>query len=240
MDIALAAAILVTLSVVLARSLRQASRSRRLNLSPPLPSDSLSVSAQMIYVNAEGDIMDCAISGPHLATWRGGQDTPPVYFSAFCEQQREERTFRFDGIQEITFADEDRPVGKYEGAGLHAMMRLGERPRSVIPEVSPGQRPSAHSLPTPIHVLVRREDAEGNVETFDVRVEQVELADRYVFAFSGRASRRPGETAHARIGRQRFKLRGWDTPGSPILAIAGADGKPITAPHRWLAQRALR
>lgn len=192
------------------------------------------VFARLAYESASGDLWHCQIERPrvHLPS----DDEQPPGFSAYCRVCDDECTFDYEGVQHIWFLDDGTRVEDHDLVRLNLMVRLGYRPLCTIPEVPPGWRGIRRKLKAPIHVVVRWSEVAGLVKTFDVTVDEIEMARDAAFAFSGIARCRTSASQWSPTRRKRFKLRGWDTPDAPIslLALPDEEDRPIAQPHRWL------
>lgn len=163
----------------------------------------------------------------------------PHAIEAFCHERMEGRTFLLTGMRRAVFPDGETLIDQ-EQIGFRLMLEMGAHPFCTIPEQRPGTTRSRRHPRPPLEVVLQWERTPGDVETFDMAIEDVELASGVAFAFSGTARRRKSATDRAYRAEKRFKLRGWDTPDAPIRAMFTRDGEPIARPHLWLAEMTSR
>ncbi|MBR0655775.1 hypothetical protein [Plastoroseomonas arctica] len=196
----------------------------------------LNIPLQINYADANGVLTSRRIDV--LAIYRDfGEENPfDLAMRAWCHLRRDERTFYTSRVQ----GAKDGATGEViptADLGIWLMMQAGEHPTSPRPEAPPG-RLSMRRLRTPPKVTVQRRRAQGDIETFDVEITEIELAGRVPFAFSGWATRRRAPQQRGITGHRRFRLRMTDGGDPPItsLTTAGADA-PDSAPHRWLAEQ---
>lgn len=158
---------------------------------------------------------------------------------AWCHLRQAERTFLTRGVRAATVVETGEVI---EGPllGIWLRSQRGDAPFSHLSGQPPGRVSTRRPNP-PLPVTVTWERDAGDLETFDVEIDEVEFAGGVPFAFSGRARRRKSETDRAWTGRRRFKLR-MTTHGDAAIRTFQPTNEtaPHPAPHRWLAEQTGR
>lgn len=134
------------------------------------------------------------------------------------------------GIQELIPDGEVAPTHDPSG---WLLWRAGLA--SSPPAALPGGR-RLQRLTNPITAVVEWERTRGDLEVFDVEIDEVEFWEAQPVSFLCRARRRASGTDRAWSGRRRFRLGSYDSFNRSIRSLRPADAEPAVAdPAAWLS-----